>query len=312
MSSALSRHDALTATPARRVARRVLGPALPYLLHLRPLEWPIVAVHVTVGWLLAGAARSLDSHVLLGIGVWVIALNGGTLALNSAFDRDEGDVAYLRRPPPVPTGLAWFAATLMIGGAVLTWSMPFPYRWVYLACVAMSALYSVPPIRLKAVAGADWLINMIGFGVATPFAGWALSGRPFGGPIALVVWAFCPLFAALYPLTQLYQMDEDRARGDQTLVLRLGTRRSLAVSLMAMGLSFGLLFGAAWKSGWRGGPEWSRWAALALALIAWLVVLGPWYRDGRRWSSAEHQRGMYHALVAWALTDFAVLLGWVF
>ena len=182
---------------------------------------------------------------------------------------------------------------------------------MYVVCVILSVLYSVPPFRLKAVAGADLMVNVFGFGIATAYAGWAMSGRPFAGPGALVVWAFCPLFAALYPLTQLYQMDEDHARGDRTLVLRLGTRRSLALALAATGLSFGLLFGAGWQSGWRGGADWARWTALTVALLAWLVVLWPWFRDGRRWSSAEHQRGMYHALVAWALTDVAALLGWV-
>ncbi|MEP6591065.1 MAG: UbiA family prenyltransferase [Gemmatimonadota bacterium] len=311
MSGAYQRPDALTATPARRMALRVTGPALPYLLHLRPREWPIVTAHATLGWLLAGGFRAPDGRAVLGLAAWVVALNGGTLALNSAFDRDQGDIAYLRQPPPVPKGLAGVAGALMLAGGVLTWSLPFGYRAVYLLCVMMSVLYSVPPIRLKAIGGADWVINMIGFGVATPFAGWAITGRPFGGPLALVVWAFLPLFGALYPLTQLYQMDEDLARGDRTLVLRLGTRRSLALALAATGLAFGLLFGAAWRSGWRGGSDWPRWAALAAAMLAWMVVLGPWYRDGRRWSSAEHERGMYHALAAWLLTDVAVLLGWV-
>ncbi|MES2307196.1 MAG: UbiA family prenyltransferase [Gemmatimonadota bacterium] len=311
MSAALGSENALTATPSRRVAHRVLGPALPYLLQLRPLEWPIVAAHTTLGWLLASGLRPLDRHGALGLGVWVVALNGGSLALNSAFDRDNGDVAYLREPPPVPHGLAWFAGALIFVGALLTWTMPLPYRIGYLLCALLSVLYSVPPFRLKGVGGVDWLINVLGFGIATPVAGWALSGRPFTGPITLVVWAFCPLFAALYPLTQLYQMDEDLAQGETTLVLRLGTRRSLAAALLATGLAFGLLCGAAWQSGWRGGAEWPRWAALGCALAAWLVVLWPWYRDGRRWSSAEHQRGMYHALAAWALTDVAVFLGWV-
>ncbi|MEO5800262.1 MAG: UbiA family prenyltransferase [Gemmatimonadales bacterium] len=307
----MSVENALTATPARRAAHRVLGPALPYLLQLRPLEWPIVAAHTTLGWLLASGLRPLDSHSILGLVVWVVALNGGSLALNSAFDQDTGDVAYLRLPPPIAHGLAWFAGVLMLGGALLTWSMPVPYRAAYFLCAMLSVLYSVPPFRLKSVGGIDWIVNVLGFGIATPFAGWALSGRPFTGPITLVVWAFAPLFAALYPLTQLYQMDEDLAQGEATLVLRLGTRRSLAAALLATGLAFGLLFGAAWKSGWRGGAEWPRWAALVCALAAWLVVLWPWYRDGRRWSSAEHQRGMYHALAAWALTDVAVFLGWV-
>ena len=312
MSGAAQHDAALIATPARRVAHRLLGPALPYLLHLRPLEWPIVAAHFSVGWLVAGGLRSPDGRALLGMLVWVVALNGGTLALNSAFDRDDGDIAYLRQPPRIPAGLAWGAAVLMLAGGVVTWSLPLSYRLAYYACVLMSLLYSVPPFRLKAVGGVDLLINVLGFGILTAFAGWSISGRPFGGPSSLVIWAFCPLFAALYPLTQLYQMDEDHARGDSTLVIRLGTRRSLGFSLAATGLAFGLLFGAAWRSGWRGDGAWPRWAALTVALAAWLVVLGPWYRDGRRWSSSEHARGMYHALAAWLLTDVAVLLGWVF
>lgn len=307
----MGQEDALTATPARRVAHRFLGPALAYVLHLRPREWPIVAAHVSVGWLLAGGLRAPDQRALVGLFAWVIALNGGTLALNSAFDRDDGDVAYLRKPPPIPDGLAWGAVVLMVAGGVLTWSLPLAYRLAYAACAVLSVLYSVPPVRLKAVGGADLLINIFGFGFATAFAGWAMTGRVFAGPMSLVLWAFVPLFAALYPLTQLYQIDEDLARGDRTLVLRLGTRRSLGLALLSTGLAFGLLFGAAWRSGWRGGEAWPRWAALTVALASWLVVLGPWFRDGRRWSSREHERGMYHALAAWLLTDVAVLLGWV-
>ena len=131
MSGAAQHDAALIATPARRVAHRLLGPALPYLLHLRPLEWPIVAAHFSVGWLVAGGLRSPDGRALLGMLVWVVALNGGTLALNSAFDRDDGDIAYLRQPPRIPAGLAWGAAVLMLAGGVVTWSLPLSYRLQY-------------------------------------------------------------------------------------------------------------------------------------------------------------------------------------
>ena len=72
-----------------------------------------MAAHTAVGYLLAvglaGAARaSASARRLLGLVLWVVCLNGGTLALNSAFDRDEGDIAYLRQPPtppPAPGGV---------------------------------------------------------------------------------------------------------------------------------------------------------------------------------------------------------------
>lgn len=55
----------------------------------------------------------------------------------------------------------------------------------------MSVLYSVPPIRLKAVGGVDWLINLVGFGAISPYAGWALSGRPLT-PVASIIFVGIP------------------------------------------------------------------------------------------------------------------------
>jgi 4-hydroxybenzoate polyprenyltransferase len=282
---------------------------VPYLLHLRPAEWPIITVHLLVGWWLAAGPHWPVGRGWLGVAAWVVCLNGGTLAINSAFDRDEGDIAFLANPPVAPRYLAQFAFTLMVLGLLITMTLPVTYRLLYAICVLMSLLYSVPPVRLKSVPGMDWLINMIGFGTLTAWAGWALTGRPLHGAGAAVLWGFTPLFAALYPLTQLYQMDEDRARGDRTLALRLGVRRSLAIAVFCAGLAFGMFTMAAWQAGWTW-HDVTRWGALLIAALAWTVVLVPWYGQGRNWSSHQHQRAMYHALIAWALTDVAVLLGW--
>jgi 4-hydroxybenzoate polyprenyltransferase len=281
-----------------------------YLLHLRPAEWPIVLVHMLVGWWLATGARIPNAEAWLGILAWVVLLNGGTLALNSAFDHDEGDVAFLRNPPPPPPHLAAFGFGLMLLGLGLTLPLPWHYRLLYLICMAMSIVYSVPPIRLKGTAGMDWLINMLGFGTLTPLAAWAISGRPLHGPYAAILWAFTPLFAALYPLTQIYQIDEDRARGDRTLAVRLGIQPSLTLAIFTAGIGFGMLAMAGWESHWHRAAL-IRWSLIGVSAMAWIVVLLPWYARGRSWSSARHQQAMYHALVAWALTDLAVLLCWV-
>jgi len=281
----------------------------PYILHLRPAEWPVMAAHTSVGLLLATGLHAPDPIAWLGVGVWVLLLNGGTLALNSAFDRDEGDIAFLRRPPPPPKFLALFSVILMASGLGLTWWLGPAYRTVYVVCMAMSVAYSVPPLRLKAVAGADWAINMFGFGVLTPYAGWAASGRPLAATLIPVLWSFLPLFAALYPLTQLYQIDEDRARGDRTLAVRLGVRTSVTVAIFCTALAFGMLAMAGWRSHWLDHAP-IRWSVLGIAAVAWATVLAPWSRNARVWSSQEHQRAMYHALAAWALTDVAVLLAW--
>ncbi len=297
---------------ARALGYRVLGPAFDYILHLRPAEWPIMAGHTLLGALLALGVPAVLSgtafgSVLLGLVLWVVALNGGTLAINSAFDRDEGDVAYLRRPPVPPRGLFAFGMTLMVAGfAIACATLPRLYAWLYLTCLVMSVLYSVPPVRLKAVAGADWVINLIGFGSLTPLAGWASTGLPVTPWGWHIILGFGALFAALYPLTQLYQFDEDSRRGDRTFALVAGKVNSLRVSLAAVGVAFAFFWMA------RHGSATGRWTvpALAVALVAWLLVLLPWVRNAEDWTPARHQRGMHLALGAWAITDVAVLLGW--
>ena len=294
---------------ARRLGYSLLpGDAFSYVLHLRPLEWPIMAAHTTLGFLLAGGAGSLARGerwgTLLGaLFLWVVCLNGGTLALNSAYDRDEGDIGYLDAPPPVPRGLARFSFRLIWLGLILAFVMPMGFRIAYGLCFAMSIAYSVPPLRLKAVAGADWIINMVGFGTLTPYAGWAATGRPLTTPALWVLLAFMPLFAALYPLTQLYQIDEDRARGDRTLAIAIGIRASLAVAI-AMALVAFAMFA---RGGVLAGIAAKGWVALGVALVAWLAVLIPWQVGEPDWTVTERKRGMYRALAAWAVTDVAVL-----
>lgn len=301
----------------RAAAYRLFGPALAYLLHTRPAEWPIMAAHTALGYVLAvglsGAARGeWSSQALLGLAAWVIGLNGGTLAINSAFDRDEGDIAYLRNPPPPPAHLFRFGLGLMILGQAVALTLPIEFALVYALCFALSIAYSVPPVRLKATAGLDWLINMWGFGTFTPFAGWAATGVRLDPARGVVLLAFCPLFAALYPLTQLYQMEADQRRGDSTLALALGLRRSLAVSVLCAAVAFGLFLLAGLRAGWRLDVpgDVARWGGLALAATAWAAVLLPWLLRHASLTAAQHQRRMYHALVAWAATDLVVALAW--
>ena len=61
---------------ARAAGYRLVGRKLDYLLHLRPAEWPIMAAHTTLGYLLAvGLAGADGEHLgrgLLGLLLWVV------------------------------------------------------------------------------------------------------------------------------------------------------------------------------------------------------------------------------------------------
>ena len=297
-----------TLNPWRRWGYRLLpGDLYSYILHMRPAEWPIMAGHTILGYILAvgvqGALRGAQqSTAVLALVIWVVFLNGGTLAINSVFDRDEGDIGYLNAPPPLPRYLLHFSVGLLVLGQLLALRLPLGFQIAYAICFILSVLYSVPPFRFKAVAGVDWVINMWGFGTLTPYAAWAATGRPLDLGHGLVLLAFCPLFAGLYPLTQLYQFDEDRRRGDRTLALILGMRASLIVAIACTLLAFGLF---AWAVSVlsTGGKA----LALVLPLVTWLAVLMPWLGTYSKWTPRQHQRGMYRALAAWALTDLGVL-----
>ena len=273
-----------------------------------------MVAHTLVGYVLAVGLQSAlrgeqGGRVALGLVLWVICLNGGTLALNSAHDNDEGDIAYLRQPPPPPRHLARFSLGLMLLGLLLASLLPGEFQAAYAICLVLSVLYSVPPVRLKAVPGADWLINMVGFGTLTPYAGWAATGLPLHAAPGVVLLGFCPLFAALYPLTQIYQFEEDSRRGDRTLARSLGVRWSLLVSLGAATAAFALFAAAGRLAGWSAAEGW-RWLALGVPAVGWGLVLIAWLRRHDQMKARDHQRGMYWALGAWALTDFAVVLAW--
>jgi lycopene elongase/hydratase (dihydrobisanhydrobacterioruberin-forming) len=309
MTTTVTRRDFRSINAARRLGYRLLpGDAFSYLLHTRPREWPIMAAHTALGFFLAVGwnvqAGGGWAMLLGGLALWVVCLNGGTLAINSVYDRDEGDIGYLDAPPPPPAHLFAFSFGLMVLGQLLAVALfPWLFALAYAVCFTMSVVYSVPPFRWKAVAGLDLLINAWGFGTLTPLAGWAITGMPLEPWAVLTLLAFCPLFASLYPLTQLYQYDEDRARGDRTLALVLGMRRSIAFAIAMALLCFALL-----GAGIATGPAGRWWPSVAVALLAWLAVLLPWYRLHPRMTPTQHKRRMYAALHAWAVTDIAVLL----
>ncbi len=290
------------------------------LLHFRPRSWPIVLSHYAAGAALVWFNRpaGTDAHTaatlaqaIFGGLLWAVCLNGGTLAINSAFDRDTGDIGYLDNPPPVPRGLAWVAVAFMFAGLAAALVLPRPYLWAYAACLFLSLLYSVPPVRLKAVAGADLVINMVGYGGLTYLGGalatggWQVAGERFHFPILMLAGSFCLLFGAFYPMTQIYQIPEDAARGDRNLVIRFGVRNSLVFSLVAAGGCFALQISAGLLL------HMAPWGLAVLGAVGamWIGFTAHWIA---RLGAYPDKAGMYRALRLWALADGAVIACFAF
>jgi len=273
-----------------------------YLLHMRPRSWPIVAGHLAAGFFAAVAVGGRNPswwRLAAAAFGWTVLLNGGSLALNSAFDKDTGPIGYLDRPPPVPRRLALFGIALIAAGVRVAAGISTGFLAGYTVCAVMSVLYSCPPARLKAVPFADLAINCSGYGALTFYAGWAAAGTTLGVPGACTVAGFFMLFGSLYPLTQIYQIETDTAAGDRTLAVFLGRHRSLWLSA-GCALSAFVCFAAAVA----GAGPWSLIPLLPAGMF-WSILLAAWLTGAL---AAREKDGMYRALYAWALTDIGVVV----
>lgn len=277
-----------------------------YLLHMRPRSWPVVGGHMAVGFAVAhataiGRLDAVDWLRLLGAWiVWTVFLNGGTLAINTAYDKDEGDIGYLFNPPPIPRHLAGFSLILLLAGLAISPLLGWRFLAAYAAAFVLSLLYSVPPLRLKARAGYDLFVNCTGYGALTFFAGYAATQKPGNLAVLLACVAFFLLYICFYPMTQFYQYEEDKRHGDMTLTVAVGKQRLLWIALVSLLAAFGFF---AWHAsqleiGYKS-------IGLVLAFLAWSAVLVPWMIKGERY---DEKKGMYRALWAWGLTDIAIVI----
>ena len=197
-------------------------------LHLRiPFSYFLLPVFL---FSLAISPNINGSHILWTFLIIHLFLYPASNGYNSYFDKDEKSIGGLQNPPPVKKGLyflslAFDLVAILFGLIFLNATfaiMLFVYGLV-------SKAYSHPSIRLKKFPVLGWLIaglfqglftfamcyvGINGFGIETIF-NWTVLVP--GTLSTIMLWAN-------YPMTQIYQHDEDAKRGDLTLSRMLGIR----------------------------------------------------------------------------------------
>ncbi len=151
-------------------------------------------------------------------------------AYNSYFDKDEGSIGILENPPPVEKGLYYLALLFDLIAIVLAiWKVSITFAIMLFIYGLVSKAYSHPSIRLKKYAITSWIITglfqglfsfvMCYVGINQFEIGQALKPEVYFGGIltSLMLWAN-------YPLTQVYQHEEDAKRGDKTFSILLGIK----------------------------------------------------------------------------------------
>lgn len=151
-------------------------------------------------------------------------------AFNSYFDKDKGSIGILKNPPPVKKEL-YFLALLFDSIAVVLGLVFINVEFAAMLVVygLVSKAYSHPSIRLKKYAITAWLITGIFQGIFT-FVMCYIGLNDFSVVNALknevIIGGILTtgMLWANYPITQIYQHEEDAARGDRTLSILLGIR----------------------------------------------------------------------------------------
>lgn len=220
-----------------------------WLTHLRLHYQLLLAPIFLWGYLLVGSQP--DRTFWLAFLAFHIFLYGGTTAFNSYYDRDEGPVGGLARPPLPVASLLPFSLIMQAIGARLAAFVNRPFLLIYLIIFVLGTAYSHPRARFKGRPLAGLLTVGIGQGVLAALGGWVAAQPDLTfldlTRVSLLDWvgivAVALVTVGFYPITQIYQIKEDLARGDLTFAAWVGPQATFRFAILVQTVAALLLVG---------------------------------------------------------------------
>lgn len=183
--------------------------------------------------------------------IWHFLIYPASNGFNSYFDKDEGSIALLKNPPPTDKTLYFFSLTLDVVGILLGMLVSLEFAAATFIYGLLSKLYSHPAVRLKKYPVISFLVVFVFQGAFVYYttylaiANISIFHLEDEGVFLASLISSC-LVGASYPLTQVYQHEEDSRRGDKTLSIILGIRGSF-IFAAALFAAAGILMFYYWK-----------------------------------------------------------------
>ncbi len=197
-------------------------------LHLRiPFSFFLMPVYL---FALAISPNFGESRLIWSFIIIHLLLYPASNAYNSYFDKDEKSIGGLKNPPPVNKGLYYTSLAFDLLAIVLGYlKINALFAIMLLIYGVVSKAYSHPSVRLKKYPIAGWLTIGVFQGFFTflmcyvGINGFELSN--LNQPKVLIPALLTSIMLwGNYPMTQVYQHEEDTKHGDRTISLMLGIR----------------------------------------------------------------------------------------
>lgn len=169
-----------------------------------------------------------------------LLLFGGATAYNSYWDKDEGPIGGLKNPPPMKQWM-WFLAILIQAiGLLIAIPAGNAFVGIYALSMLLFWLYSTPHARWKGHPIKSLIAIGISTGTNSLLMGYLAAGmNSLNLHVLFSALGVALIILSLYPTSQLYQLEDDRKRGDQTFALRYGF--SGVFNFFVLTFSFGVL-----------------------------------------------------------------------
>ncbi len=196
-------------------------------LHLRfPFSFFLMPVYF---FALGHSPNFTESRIIWSFLIIHLLLYPASNGYNSYFDKDEKSIGGLKNPPPVKKGLYFVSLLMDVMAIVLAVKISILFASMLLIYGLASKAYSHPTTRLKKYPILGWLITGFFQGFFTflmcyeGINAFGISG--LFKPNILIPAALTSLMLwGNYPMTQIYQHEEDGKRGDKTLSILLGIK----------------------------------------------------------------------------------------
>ena len=234
----------------------------------------------------------------------------GSNIYNSYMDRDTGSIGGLRTPPPVTVKLFYVSMLFDAAGILLCFFADIRLVPLMLVYIGVSKAYSWRKIRLKKYPFAGWMVVAFFQGGYTFLLVHMTASDNFSADwftkqnIAAMLLATL-LIGGFYPVTQIYQHEEDSGRGDITISYRLGITGTFVFTAILFALSVAV-------AGWYFGEYYSvqQFSVFLLCQIPSLVYFFLWFSKCLRDRSfADFSHTMRMMLISSSgMTVFFVIL----